>query len=132
VVLVVEDDQMTRQLLRTSLERERFAVVEAESGYDGLQKLTTVRPAMILLDLMMPGMDGFEFTREVRAHAEWRNIPIIVMTAKDISAEDRARLDGDVSRILQKGACGRDELLAEISNRISRTMRPLPPTLAHA
>jgi hypothetical protein len=124
VVLIVEDDETTRQLLRSSLERESFAVVEACNGEDGLRKLMTVRPAVILLDLMMPEMDGFEFTSEVRAHAEWKDIPIIVMTAKDIAAEDRSRLDGHVSRILQKGACSRDELLTEISSRISRATQP--------
>jgi CheY-like chemotaxis protein len=70
-------------------------------------------------------MDGFQFTQEVRSRPEWRDIPILVMTAKDIDADDRARLDGQVSRILQKGACGREELLAEISGRISRATRSM-------
>jgi CheY-like chemotaxis protein len=124
-VLVVEDDLATREMLRASLEREHFTVVEAGNGQEALTQLATVRPALILLDLMMPEMDGFQFTREVRTHAEWRDIPILVMTAKDIDAEDRARLDGKVSRILQKGASGREELLAEISHRIARTARPV-------
>ncbi len=123
VVLLVEDDQTTRDLLRTSLEKENFTVIEAGNGTEGLARLAEARPAIILLDLMMPGMDGFEFTEAVRAHPEWRDLPILVMTAKDIDAEDRARLDGNVSRVLQKGACGREELLTEISSRISRTMR---------
>jgi PAS domain S-box-containing protein len=122
-VLLVEDDPTTREMLRTSLEKEHFIVAEASNGVEALAQLATLRPALILLDLMMPEMDGFQFTREVRAHAEWHDIPILVMTAKDITAEDRARLDGKVSRILQKGACGRDELLAEISNRITRATR---------
>ena len=123
-VLVVEDDLATREMLRASLERESFTVVEAGNGHEALAQLATVRPALILLDLMMPEMDGFQFTKEVRAHTEWRDIPILVMTAKDIDKEDRARLDGHVSRILQKGASGREELLAEISQRIARTTRP--------
>jgi PAS domain S-box-containing protein len=124
-VLVVEDDSATRELLRSSLEKDGISVVEACNGMEGLQKLATTRPALILLDLMMPEMDGFEFTREVRSRPEWREIPVIVMTAKDINAEDRKRLDGHVSRILQKGACGREELLAEISSRIARATRPV-------
>jgi len=124
-VLVVEDDLATREMLRASLEREHFTVVEAGNGVEALEQLATVRPALILLDLMMPEMDGFQFTREVRAHPEWRGIPILVMTAKDINAEDRARLDGKVSLILQKGACGREELLAEISHRVARAARPV-------
>jgi PAS domain S-box-containing protein len=119
-VLVVEDDSTTRELLRSSLEKDGITVVDACNGVEGLRKLAKMRPALILLDLMMPEMDGFQFTREVRSHPEWREIPIIVMTAKDIAPDDRARLDGHVSRILQKGACGREELLAEISSRIAR------------
>ncbi len=127
-LLVVEDDLATREMLRASLERENFTVVEAGNGHEALEQLATVRPALILLDLMMPEMDGFQFTREVRAHAEWRDIPILVMTAKDITTEDRARLDGKVSRILQKGASSREELLAEISQRIARTARTTEAT----
>jgi PAS domain S-box-containing protein len=129
-VLVVEDDLATRQMLRASLEREAFTVIEAGNGTEALGRLCTARPAIILLDLMMPEMDGFQFTREVRARAEWRDIPILVMTAKDITAEDRAQLDGQVSRILQKGACAREELLAEISHRVARTARPLETAAA--
>jgi hypothetical protein len=125
-VLVVEDDAATRELLRTSLEKDGISVVEACNGMEAIRKLATIRPALILLDLMMPEMDGFQFTREVRSRPEWSEIPIIVMTAKDIAADDRSQLDGRVSRILQKGACGREELLAEISSRIARATRPVP------
>ncbi|HSI10996.1 MAG TPA: response regulator [Chthoniobacter sp.] len=123
-VLVVEDDLVTREMLRASLEKEEFTVAEACNGAEALQQLGKLRPALILLDLMMPEMDGFQFTREVREHPEWRDIPILVMTAKDIDGEDRAMLDGQVSRILQKGACAREELLAEISQRVVRAARP--------
>jgi CheY-like chemotaxis protein len=122
-ILVVEDDTVTREMLRVSLEREDFTVAEAGNGVEALARLATLRPALILLDLMMPEMDGFQFTREVRAHAQWRDIPILVMTAKDINAEDRAQLDGQVSRILQKGASTREDLLAEISHRVARAAR---------
>jgi CheY-like chemotaxis protein len=129
-VMVVEDDQTTREMLRESLQREEFTVVEACNGVEAMGRLTTLRPALILLDLMMPEMDGFQFTREVRSNKEWRDIPIIVMTAKDIDAEDRAALDGQVSRILQKGASAREELLAEISQRVVRVARPLETVAA--
>ncbi|MDB6170504.1 MAG: domain S-box [Verrucomicrobia bacterium] len=131
-ILVVEDDATTRDLLRTSLEREDFIVVEACDGVAGLETLASIRPALILLDLMMPKLDGFEFARHVRAHPEWKDLPIVVMTAKNITADDRFRLDGQVNRILQKGACGREELLAEISSRIARATKPAEPTLAAA
>ena len=129
-VLVVEDDLPTREMLRASLEREHFTVAEAGNGIEALGQLAVMRPALILLDLMMPEMDGFQFTREVRTHPEWRNIPIVVMTAKDITADDRSRLDGKVSLILQKGACGREELLAEISHRVARAARPVETAAA--
>ena len=66
-----------------------------------------------MLDLMMPEMDGFEFLDELRGRAEWRDIPVLVVTAKDLTAEDRSRLTGGVERVLQKSA-SRDELLREI------------------
>jgi PAS domain S-box-containing protein len=131
-ILVVEDDPTTRDLLRSSLEREDFAVIEACDGVAGLEMLASIRPALILLDLMMPKLDGFEFARHVRSHPEWRDIPIVVMTAKNITPEDRHRLDGLVSRILQKGAYGREELLAEISSRILRATKPAEPVRAAA
>ena len=131
-VLVVEDDPTTRDLLRSSLEREEFAVVEACDGVAGLEMLASIRPALILLDLMMPKLDGFEFARHVRSHPEWRDIPIVVMTAKNITSDDRHRLDGLVSRILQKGAYGREELLAEVSSRILRATKPAEAVRAAA
>ena len=118
-VLVVEDDPTTRDLVRSSLEREHLIVLEAANGTEGLRLLQTTRPALILLDLMMPELDGFQFAQEVRANPLWRDIPIVVMTAKNITPEDRARLDGQVARILQKGAYSREELLAEVSLRIA-------------
>ena len=71
-------------------------------------------PGVILLDLMMPVMDGFEFLEELRREEAWRGIPVIVLTGRDLSAEDRERLNGSVARILQKGAYGQDALLAEV------------------
>ena len=132
VVLLVEDDATTRELMRSSLEKDEFTVVDAINGAEGLSKLATLRPAVILLDLMMPEMDGFQFTREVRANPEWKDIPIVIMTVKDINAQDRALLDGQVSSILQKGACNREELLSEISSRIMRATRPVHLKLPHS
>jgi CheY-like chemotaxis protein len=63
---------------------------------------------------MMPEMDGFEFLVAMRSHPEWRDIPVLVVTAKDLTAEERSRLNGDVERVLQKGSFALDELLREI------------------
>jgi CheY-like chemotaxis protein len=69
---------------------------------------------LILLDLMMPEMDGFQFIDRVRQHENWRTIPIVVVTAKDLTKEDRDRLNGYVLEIIRKNACPPGELLAEV------------------
>ena len=79
-------------------------------------------PGVILLDLMMPVMDGFEFLAELRREEAWRHIPVIVLTARDLSAEDRERLNGSVTRILQKGAYGQDALLAEVRSLVAASV----------
>jgi CheY-like chemotaxis protein len=118
-VLIVDDDVEVRQLLRRMLEPAGYAVVEAENGRVALEHLREGPPSVILLDLMMPEMDGFEFVAEFRRHEDWRGVPIIVITAKDLTGEDRVRLNGYVQRILLKGAHGRDELLAEVRELVA-------------
>src|SRR5260370_26398432 len=113
-VLIVDDDLEVRQLLRRMLESEGYPVVEAENGRVALERLREVSPSVILLDLMMPEMDGFDFVAELRRHEVWREIPIVVVTAKDLSSEDTERLNGYVQRILQKGSHSREQLLAEV------------------
>ncbi len=113
-ILVVEDDMASRQMLRRMLEKDGWQVTEAENGRVGLEHVTAHPPSLILLDLMMPEMDGFEFATQLRSHPQWRSIPIIVLTAKHITREDRQRLQGQVEQILQKGAYKRSDLLQEI------------------
>ena len=84
---------------------------------------------MILLDLMMPEMDGFQFVDELRKHAEWKVIPVVVITAKDLTAEDRERLSGRVGLILQKGAYSREDLLRETSALVVNRIRKRPPAV---
>jgi PAS domain S-box-containing protein len=123
VVLVVEDDPATRSLLRRSLEGEGWTVMEAENGRVGLEALAHTRPALILLDLMMPEMDGFQFVAELRRSDASRTIPVVVLTAKDVTAEERVRLTGCVEVILQKGAASRDSILGEIRTLVAGTAR---------
>src|SRR5262245_34169803 len=110
-VLVVDDDEPLRQLMRRVLEREGFQVMEAENGLVALERAREASPGLVVLDLMMPAMDGFEFVAEFRRQEAWRNTPIIVVTAMDVSDEDRERLNGGVERILEKGAYTRETLL---------------------
>ena len=121
-VLIVDDDVEIRQLLRRMLEPEGYAVVEAENGRVALERLQGVSPSVILLDLMMPEMDGFEFVAEFRRHEAWRAIPIVVITARDLSRDDRERLNGSVQKILQKGSPGRDQLLAEVRELVTASV----------
>jgi CheY-like chemotaxis protein len=118
-VLVVDDDPVLRELLGRTLATAGYTVVEAENGRVALERLREVSPSVILLDLMMPEMDGFEFLAALRGHAAWRAIPVVVITARDLSGEDRERLNGRVERILQKGAHGREALLTEVRDLVA-------------
>jgi CheY-like chemotaxis protein len=80
--------------------------------------LNEARPDVIILDLMMPEMDGFEFLEEVRSKAEWRDIPVVVVTAKDLTDADRIRLNGGVERIIQK--TDRDDMLRELHSVLEK------------
>jgi CheY-like chemotaxis protein len=113
-VLVVEDEAHIRELMTRVLEKEGWSVSTAENGRVALERVGEALPELIFLDLMMPVMDGFEFLREFRSVEEWRGIPVIVVTAKDLDDEDRRRLEGNVDSVLQKGAHDREELAEEI------------------
>jgi CheY-like chemotaxis protein len=117
-----------RHLFRRILEPEGYAVVEAENGRVALERLRDVSPSVILLDLMMPEMDGFDFAAELRRHEVWREIPVIVVTARDLSRDDHERLNGYVQRILQKGTHGRDQLLAEVRELVATSVARRRPT----
>ncbi len=118
-VLLVEDHAELRELMRRMLEQEGWVVAEAENGRVALERVAENRPELIVLDLMMPEMDGFSFLEELRQHEGWRSIPVIVVTAKDLTAEDRQRLNGYVQYVVNKGTRGRDELLQELGGRIT-------------
>ncbi|MBI4494744.1 MAG: response regulator [Chloroflexi bacterium] len=122
-VLLVEDDRASREMMRRLLEREEWTVDEAENGRIGLERVAERRPDLILLDLMMPEMDGFEFAETLCRREADRTIPIVVVTAKDITVEDRLRLNGYVERILQKGAYSREALLHEVGSLVGTCVR---------
>jgi len=118
-VLVVEDDAGLREMMRRTLEIEGWAMIEAANGRVALERLIEQRPELILLDLLMPEMDGFQFLEEVRKHEEWRSIPIVVVTAKDLTEEDHRRLSASVARVLQKGTHSREEMLREVRKLVA-------------
>ncbi|MGH2395973.1 MAG: ATP-binding response regulator [bacterium] len=118
-VLVVEDQADLRELMRRMLEQEGWVVAEADNGRVALERVAENRPELIVLDLMMPEMDGFSFLEALRRQAAWRSIPIVVVTAKDLSPEDHHRLNGFVQDIVHKGTRGREDLLRELGDRIA-------------
>ena len=122
----VDDDPLARDILRRALERVGWSVHEAENGRCALDGLAEARPTLVLLDLMMPEMDGFEFLAKLRDQPDWGHVPVLVVTAKTLSASERSRLNGDVGKILQKGSYTRKELLAEVSTLVGAAARRQP------
>jgi PAS domain S-box-containing protein len=123
-VLIVEDDDHSREMMCRLLEREGWVTKEAENGRRALEILQMHLPRLILLDLMMPEMDGFEFIHELRQQPSWRSIPVIVVTAKDITATERQQLGDKIQSIFQKRRFDSQELLAEVHEFISIASTP--------
>lgn len=102
-LLVVDDDLDCRQLTEKNLEKQGWEVETASNGREALGKMDSFKPEMIVLDLMMPEIDGFEFLRILRNTPSWSTIPVVVLTARDLNNEDLRHLDGKVDGVLQKG-----------------------------
>jgi len=117
--LIVEDNLTDREMMRRLLAGEGWEVMVASNGREALDRLKSEHPNLILLDLMMPEMDGFEFLAEFRKTPKFASTPIILVTAADLSLEDRRRLDGG-QHILQKTAPSREDFLRQIRDLIGR------------
>jgi len=113
-VLVVEDDDDTREMMVRTLGNDGWTVRAAANGRLALDRVRESMPELILLDLMMPEMDGFELIAHLRENEAWRSIPVVVLTAKDITPEDHLRLQGNVRKVFRKASFSRDELIEEI------------------
>ena len=119
LVLVVEDEEGVRQFMRVLLERDGWSVMEAGNGQEALARVAEKRPSLILLDLMMPEMDGFEFVAQLREVTEWKDIPVVVITAMELTAKDYQRLNGNVTKIMRKGSYQQDQLMADVRQLVS-------------
>jgi CheY-like chemotaxis protein len=126
-VLIVDDDPVTRDVLRSALTEHAAEVYEATDGRAALEGLREFNPGLILLDLMMPSMDGFEFIEHLRRDPERRKIPVVVLTAKDLSIEERERLNGSVERIFRKPEWSREALLEELQRFVEYHPREASP-----
>lgn len=119
LALVVDDLAVNRAILRAALEHEGWAVVEAGDGREGLAAFAERAPALVLLDLTMPVMDGFEFLRELRSRPDGGAVPVVVVTARDLTPAERDELRAGVENIVEKGAQTCEALLEEIRAKIT-------------
>ena len=125
-VLLIEDDLPTRSVMARTLEKMDWTVYEAGNGQEGLERLEQHKPDLILLDLMMPVMDGFEFLIKMRSKPDWIDIPVMVLTAKDLTPEDRNILKDKVSVVVEKGKSDYEEVAKMI-----RQVVDSPPSQTH-
>jgi signal transduction histidine kinase/CheY-like chemotaxis protein len=127
VVLVVDDEPESRQIARRHLDRLGWEVAEADNGESALSWLSqNPRPAMILLDLVMPGMNGFGFLEEAAKHAEWQHVPIVILTAMPLDAAERALLAGRTREVIAKGADDLAQALRQILVRLPKVTELAP------
>ncbi len=117
-VLMVEDDEAARDVMGRMLEKEGWQVMEAENGRIGLDRLEEYKPDLILLDIMMPEMDGFSFVEILRQDERHKGIPVVVVTAKELTKDDLSRLNNNVNKILQKGSYNKEELLSIVQSLV--------------
>jgi len=123
-ILIVEDDEGTREITSYVLEKEGWQVREAADGLQALKQIAEQRPQLILLDLVMPEMDGFEFIDEFYRKPEWRAIPIVVITARELTPEEGRFLNERVERVMQKGTHSRDDLMDTIRSLVKSSSDP--------
>jgi hypothetical protein len=118
-ILVVEDDAETREMLRRMLEKEGWSVAEAADGRRGLERMRAANPQVVLLDLMLPEMDGFDFLDAMQGDERLAGTPVVVLTAKDLTAEERVALERSAARVLEKGQAGKEQLLRQVRALLS-------------
>jgi CheY-like chemotaxis protein len=123
-VMIVDDDDATRQVVSRTLTRGGWTVVDAENGQIALERLKKFEPNLILLDLVMPQMDGFQFLTALRNDGVHANVPVVVLTSKDLTPSERSQLTGRVETIVQKGDYSREALLREIKRLVALNEPP--------
>jgi CheY-like chemotaxis protein len=124
-VLIVEDDRANREILVRLMRKEGWSVIEADNGQAALARVAETVPNLILLDLMLPVMDGFAFVRELRKNPRCQATPVLVISAKELSRDERLQLSASVHKVIEKGTYSRDDLLREIRARVA-TQVPNP------
>ncbi|MBB3209238.1 signal transduction histidine kinase/CheY-like chemotaxis protein/CHASE3 domain sensor protein [Rhodopirellula rubra] len=125
-VLIVDDDEPTRRAIQRTLSTQSWDIVQAIHGADAVDRMHEKIPSVILLDLMMPTMDGFEFLDILKSNPLWQNVPVVVMTAKELTNDDRERLAGGVERVLAKSGLDRHRFLDEVRRIVQSVAKPTP------
>jgi len=127
-VLVVDDDPKLRRLVERQLSAEGFDVLLASNGEEALYQASLSRPSLIVLDISMPVMDGFQFVEAMRQNPAHEYIPIVVLTAKELIVAERGELDLSVGRIIRKGDLSKDDLLKYLPAEVSASLQKDGPT----
>lgn len=120
-LLLVEDNEVSMYILRELLDRPWLSLLEARSGQEALDAISREQPDAVILDLIMPGMDGFEVLRKLRSREESRQLPVIVYTSKSLTAQDKVQLESmSVGLILKSDVASRmgPEVLLESLSRL--------------
>ena len=115
-VLIIDDNPEDVRLLESTVINEGFDVLTAFDGVDGINQAVNNKPDLIILDLLMPGMSGFDVVKSLQENPKASKIPIIIITMKELTSEDRERLNSKVKSIVQKGEDARLHLLEAIRN----------------
>ena len=126
-VMIVEDDEAVRKLVESTLGRDGWNVFGAGDGQAALDLLDEATPDVVLLDLMLPVMDGFTFLEKLRAHERFSSVPVLVITAKELDDAERARLERSVDSVILKQSQSREDLLAEIHTRLQGCLQADAP-----
>ena len=121
LIMVVDDDDMIRASIASVLETEGWRVFLAEDGQVALEHLDDKKPSLILLDLNMPVMDGFEFLTRLHKNDKWQATPVVILTARSLSAEEHANLNRHVETIFPKESLKPNEFIEHIHQLIAST-----------
>jgi CheY-like chemotaxis protein len=121
LVMVVEDDEIFREYLSNLIENQGWPIFQAENGQVALEHLDHKKPVLILLDLNMPIMNGFEFIKHLQQNEKWHSTPVVVLTAKNLSAEEQAHLNQQVETIFTKDAYKQEDLILHIHQLITQS-----------
>lgn len=128
LILVVEDNEVAMLQIRSALEEKGYEVRTAFGGTEALACVEKEVPDAVVLDLMMPEVDGFQVLEQIRSTSETATLPVLILTAKELTAEDRSRLKhNNIQQLIQKGAVNRNQLVACVTKLLETRTGPEPP-----